>query len=141
MGDLPERIWADKDGRWTLFDASEFRRDPCGEYISADIAAAREADLRAEVERLRNDAALKKAECDGLGSLLLSVQQDCIAERKRADKAEAEAARLRALLDDAEKALEFYSCKDGCNDCSSNERDLIGCGWTARATLAKIGDQ
>ena len=45
---------------------------------------------------------------------------------------------IRAVLDRlarAEEALQFYSCHDGCNDCTENERDLIGCGWTARAAL------
>jgi hypothetical protein len=47
------------------------------------VISAREAELRAEVERLTNEAVLNNAECDGLGSLLLSVQKDCIAEHKR----------------------------------------------------------
>jgi hypothetical protein len=57
----------------------------------------------------------------------------------RAEKAEAEVSRLRDLLDEAMVTLEFYSCTDGCNGCPENERDMISCGWTARATLAKIG--
>lgn len=35
-------------------------------------------------------------------------------------------------------ALEFYSCKDGCNDCPANERDRVGCGWTARVALTEV---
>ena len=43
---------------------------------------------------------------------------------------EAENARLR-------DALSLYSCGDGCNDCPEHERDIVGCGWTARAALGK----
>ena len=39
------------------------------------------------------------------------------------------------------EALRFYSCHDGCNGCTENERDLIGCGWTARAALEAFGTQ
>lgn len=59
--------------------------------------------------------------------------------REAADEIERLTARIAAL--EAENArmrdaLRFYSCHDGCNGCSENERDLIGCGWTARAALA-----
>ena len=68
------------------------------EYIRADVSAARIADLErqlaeAEVQEMRNAAVLSKAAYEGLSSLLLSVQQDCIAEHKRAEAAEAEAAK------------------------------------------------
>ena len=42
------------------------------------------------IETLLNEAALNKAAYDGLASLLLSVQQDCIKERQRADLMEEE---------------------------------------------------
>ena len=45
---------------------------------------------------------------------------------------------LEAKLAKAVEALELYSCEDGCNDCPEHERDRVGCGWTARATLAAI---
>jgi hypothetical protein len=126
--------------------------DPAHRWARIDalrVAASREAELRTQVKRLTNEAVLKKAECDGLGSLLLSVQKDCIEERKRANKAEAEAAELRALLDDvrasgqkkhrraqeleasvskAEWQLEMF-------DCYRDETWLSA----ARTTLAKIG--
>lgn len=50
-------------------------------------------------------------------------------------KALREKAAVEARAERLEAALQFYSCKDGCNDCSENERDLIGCGWTARVAL------
>jgi hypothetical protein len=36
-------------------------------------------------------------------------------------------------------ALRFYTCTDdGCDGCPEQGRDRVGCGWTARATLAAI---
>ena len=47
-------------------------------------------------------------------------------------------AELEAQLETALKALDFYSCDDGCNECPEHERDRVSCGWTARAALAAI---
>ena len=61
----------------------------------SDVLAALTA-LRAERDALVNEAVLSKAAYEGVSSLLLSVQQDCIKERQRADRLEAA---LRLLHD------------------------------------------
>ena len=43
----------------------------------------------ARIEALENEAVLSKAAYEGVSSLLLSVQQDCIKERQRAERLEA----------------------------------------------------
>ena len=58
-----------------------------------DIAAAD------RIEALVKEAVLSKAAYEGVSSLLLSVQQDCIKERQRAERLEAA---LRELVADAE---------------------------------------
>ena len=54
MGNVPERIWATEDtenfGEDRFHSTTPMRG--LTEYLRADIAAAREAELRAEVERL-----------------------------------------------------------------------------------------
>ena len=37
MTNIPERIWADTEGGWMPHDSSESRRDPCIEYVRADL--------------------------------------------------------------------------------------------------------
>ena len=68
------------------------------------------AALEAEKAEARNTATLLRAEADGLGSMLLDVQQDCITAVQRAETAEAKeyamsfeyfAAIGKALLDGA----------------------------------------
>lgn len=59
--------------------------------------------VAAEVE---NERVLSKAAYDSVSSLLLSVQQDCIAEHKRANDAEAELARKNAVYEAAEYILD-----------------------------------
>jgi hypothetical protein len=62
--------------------------------VTQDWASTMECGLMDEaadrIEQLENNAVLSKAAYDGLLSLLLSVQQDCIKEYNRAEKAEAE---------------------------------------------------
>lgn len=72
-----------------------FRVHPDEVAAALEAQARKMADLTAENARLSNEAVLKKAECDGIGSLLLDVQRDCIAERKARQEAEAENAELR----------------------------------------------
>ena len=98
MSDAPERIWCRRDwqGKWHEGDWTDI--EPGGaeysEYLRADIAAAREAELRAEVERLTeaNREAAMKSLAD------LGQAQEAL---DRAIAADAEAARLRGLLDEA----------------------------------------
>lgn len=59
--------------------------------------------VAAEIE---NERVLSKAAYDSVSSLLLSVQQDCIAEHKRANDAEAELARKNAVYEAAEYILD-----------------------------------
>lgn len=54
---------------------------------------------------------------------------------------EAQIAAITAQVERLTGALEFYSCKHGCNGCTENERDLIGCGWTARAALSATTEE
>lgn len=94
----------------------------CG-VITALLAriAAQEAVNRAQVE-------------------VIEKQADTIIRiNARAEAAETALAAERAKVAKLVEALTFYSCKDGCNDCSENERDLIGCGWTARAAITEAG--
>jgi hypothetical protein len=112
MTTLPDMIWIDLTQHAQGYTANRTEaREGDTSFVPHRLAqamvaaaAAREAELLAEVERLTNEAVLNNAECDGLGSLLLSVQKDCIAEHKRANKAEAAIVRLRALLDEARKS-------------------------------------
>lgn len=60
-------------------------------HTSADDEAA--AD---RMEALVNEAVLSKAAYEGVSSMLLSVQQDCIKERQRAKAAEVLAEKLQA---------------------------------------------
>lgn len=64
---------------------------------------------------------------------LLQCDFTCTPTDERMKALEAENARLR-------DALSLYSCEDGCNDCPEHERDLVSCGWTARAALRDIGE-
>lgn len=121
MGDAPERIWLlSFDGEQRTWcdqpDPSGLgHEDEADGYLRADIAA-REVDLRAEVERL-------KAERDAVIAATASAKRDADDAMKSADdikteahrvmgvwsdrvgEAEAEAARLRGLLDEALAAL------------------------------------
>ena len=47
------------------------------------------------IEALVNEAVLSKAAYEGVSSLLLSVQQDCIKERQRAERLEAALIQMR----------------------------------------------
>lgn len=172
MGDAPERIWAYREwmGNWAEGTWTDI--DPGGtdiEYLRADIAAAREAELRAEVERLTRalesavetveQSAIKRgvaeAEVERLKSEASGWRTVAESNGVMAQSHSAEAARLRALLKDAREALEpFGSYLDSHpfdRDFYNNPKpDDHGCGWVylnagqfrrASATLAKIGGQ
>lgn len=115
-------------------------------------AAAREADLRAEVERLKEDRAAIIVGRDMLGNFWAKEKE--------------EAGRLRALLDEAREELRGWlniaahcDITDGscyCGEDMRNHSPAMDCGHvavdhggyvtnqrikTTEATLAKIGDQ
>lgn len=46
-----------------------------------------------------------------------------------------ELGRLRAENERLRRALSLYSCEDGCNECPPENRDEVGCGWTAYIAL------
>ena len=73
---------------------------PAIEADSRFIAAARDLvpALLAERDAKDNDITLLRAERDGLGSLLLSVQHDCIKEHNRTKAAEAKVEKLVEAL-------------------------------------------
>ena len=82
--DAPERIWAFYS---EVFGTAWFSHvdDGATEYLRADVAAAREDDLRAEVERL---------------------SEEVLVQSELHIAAIGEATRLRALLDEARPVLE-----------------------------------
>jgi len=70
-------------------------------------ALEEESDTRATINDLKKKLAeaeskivLTRAEADGAGSLLLDVQADCISDKQRAEKAEAERDELKGKLAD-----------------------------------------
>lgn len=138
MGNAPERIWATEDTAHFGEDRFHSTTPMRGltEYLRADIATNREADLRAEVERLTQERDEARGRFNDLDLCHMGV-----APCQTLISAHDEAARLRAMLDEALEALALYSCEDGCNDCAEHERDQVNCGWTARAARAKIGCQ
>jgi len=84
MSDLKERL---RESICEAHSAGGF----CHDCILHSAALAR-------IEELEARQILLNAECDGLGSMLLSVQTDCIAERKRAEAAEANLATAMEAL-------------------------------------------
>jgi hypothetical protein len=94
MGSAPERVWLDWPGAnkgEPVYDEPPERVTHAGQigYLRADIAAAREAELRAEVERLKSERLYIIGWNDGW--------QECESQMK------AEAARLRAMLDEVQE--------------------------------------
>jgi|DEB0MinimDraft_6_1074348.scaffolds.fasta_scaffold06150_7 hypothetical protein len=71
-------------------------------YASVELIEA----LADRIEELERERVLSKAAYDGVSSLLLSVQQDCIKEHNRAEAAEA------ALKEAIEKELDAISTLD-----------------------------
>lgn len=77
-------------------DDAEADADRIEEYTHAFANLQREYDARGErIEALVNEAVLNKAAYEGVSSLLLSVQQDCIKERQRAERLEAAMIQMR----------------------------------------------
>ena len=114
--------------------SDEFRFAP---YIRADIAAAREAELRAEVERLQ--AANREAAMQSLADL--GQAQEAL---ERAVAAEAEVERLRALLDEAREAMAPLQDMEAWAENAEPDEIVIVRHSTVKAirsTLAKIGGQ
>ena len=95
----------------------------CREGVPALLAriAAQEAQIKG-LHEMNN----------GLSDMFLKATDRTKAAKTALAASEARVAKLV-------EALTFYSCKDGCNDCSENERDLSGCGWTARAAITEAG--
>lgn len=71
------------------------------EALTEQLTAARQDAKEAEAyaEELENEAVLSKAAYEGVSSLLLSVQQDCIKERQRAERLEAKLATCEKYRD------------------------------------------
>lgn len=89
----------------------------------------------ARMEQLATALAAMTKERDEYKRLALAGELIASEQRITEGQLAAERAKVAKLVE----ALTFYSCKDGCNDCSENERDLIGCGWTARAAIKEAG--
>lgn len=90
---------------------------------------------------IENERVLSKAAYDSVSSLLLSVQKDCIAERKRADEAEAELARKNAVYDAAEYILDGMgiSSPDYLIDPEDDFLDAANSEWVTD-TLTRLAD-
>lgn len=156
MGELPERIWL------LPFDGEQVawcdQPDPSGqgheadatEYLRADISAAREAALRAEVERLTQERDEARSRFNDIDLCrMASAPCDTLL------RSYAERDRLRGLLDEAVAGLEPFGTYLATHPFDLDNHgnpvsDDQGCGWVyltagqfrrARATLAKIGGQ
>lgn len=109
MGDAPERIWAYYS---TVFGAawSSCTDDGATEYTRADIAAAREAELRAE----RNEAlSRERALLDSNEVNRQAVLDANAAHQRQVDNLRAEVERLTRALDSAVDAVEQSAIKRG----------------------------
>jgi site-specific recombinase len=123
------------------------------------VIAAREAELLAEVERLKHERDEARSDLralqteivgdTGLSAMLVATQAKLF--RPRAERAEAEAAQLRALLDEArasgqKKHRRAQEAEAGIS-IAEWQLEMFDCyrleAWLsdARATLAKIGGQ
>lgn len=72
------------------------RSDECEKWFRKYGNEQARADaLEKERDEAINQAVLSKASYDGLGSIFLSLQKDCIAERIRADDLEKELKEMR----------------------------------------------
>ena len=105
--------------------------DRTAEYRRADIPTARIAELEADREILH------KAGIVEIAARNPNIMEYIKHWQARAEAAEAEREALKAENARLRDALSLYSCDDGCNDCPEHERDIVGCGWTARAALGK----
>lgn len=101
MSDLIERLRA-LDLNLTDLEGDDWR----------DAADAALLEAAQEIERLTNRVTMLRAEADGIGSLLIDVQQDCITERKRARTAETEVARLTKELEKTKADLDIALDED-----------------------------
>ena len=109
--EIAREVLAPYDIRWPA--------EMIGKNVPAwELAAAIATALRAERERAEkaeNALVMARASAEGAGSLLLDVQNDCINERARAEKAEAErdeARELGAISDERHGALLRQSMRD-----------------------------
>ena len=99
MGNVPERIWATEDtanfGEDRFHSTTPMRG--LTEYLRADIAAAREADLRAKIKQLGREVNISRyGQPDFAWSIHTAAMDDLRAEVER----------LRGLLDEALPVIE-----------------------------------
>ena len=143
MGNVPERIWATEDtanfGEDRFHSTTPMRG--LTEYLRADIATARDADLRAAL-----DAALarERALIDSNDVNRQARLDANAAHQRQVDSLRAEVERLSALLDEARTGLEAISNRPSQmtwgedHEVQEAVREMEA---IARATLAKIGGQ
>jgi hypothetical protein len=139
MSDAPERIWAwiwheerSIIGSWVRGDKPDAKvvGVPITEYLRADIAAASEATLRAEIDALREDKSALEVSRGMLGRYWA--------------EAGADNTRLREMLNEALDGLIVIDALDpedmvsACSDAAARGI-VLRMGDIARATIAKIG--
>ena len=128
----------------TLGKAAAARIEALTEQLEAARADAKEAEVYAEgLERDLKTCCMAQTVMDNTVAEL-EKERDRWREIANNEAVEGEANRnagltLEAKLAKAVEGLRFYTCTDdGCDGCPEQGRDRVGCGWTARATLAEI---
>jgi hypothetical protein len=155
MGDAPERIFYDP------VSGKLFLTGPGIKYLRADIATAREAELRAEVERCHARLEIDHAFTAGPDDQLVQHEIPMAERASMPDGIECrddtirlqdeQITRLRALLDEAQKSRQKMHRRAQKAEAAVAEArwgldlfDRYGTDWAlnhARAHLAKIGGQ